>query len=298
MAPERLVGKTGRCPRCNSTVQILADPDQIDLVRPKEELRLKDQPSEAQDYRQPKPPWDQDPQDQAQSPQTVSGRIYPWPLDILLYPANTPGLINIGIFWALDLLARLFSLFRMPLLLLLGGRWAYLLVDAFLVYYLAECVRDSTTGQTRAVDNIASPPGVWDAMVQIYRVIGALALTLGPAALYELILQRLDTTFFVLIGLGIFCLPMLLLSMILFDSISGFNPLYWLPAILRTLPHYLGLVLGLASGFALVQWVGWLLRTNHLGLLSPPVTIYGLMILAHLLGRFYFRYEKRIGWDT
>ena len=87
---------------------------------------------------------------------------------------------------------------------------------------------------------------------------------------------------------------MALLSVILFDSVSGLNPRYWLISVTRAFIPYLGLVLALTSIIGVMVWV---VRSMAGFLLLALVILYMVMIGAHLLGRFYFRYERRIGWD-
>ena len=97
-------------------------------------------------------------------------------------------------------------------------------------------------------------------------------------------------------GMGA-CLPMALLSVILFNSLSGLNPRYWLLSIASAFLPYLGLLVFLAVIAGAVTLLGVIARRSILGLLFCAVVVqYTAMIAAHVLGRFYFRFEKRIGW--
>jgi hypothetical protein len=127
-----------------------------------------------------------------------------------------------------------------------------------------------------------------------------LALLAGfciPAGAYALIRWRLDPIFWTLAGGAAFCLPMGLLSVVLWDSTSALNPTYWAPPILFVLLPYLGLLAILAAmGGATAAVVSFLGQAAIGVLCSSVLTLYVAMICAHAMGRFYFRYEKKIGW--
>jgi len=303
---EAHAGKRGRCPKCNQVVVVPTPPPSHQTAPPSEdetvtfregEMHLKERPPDGPRPEAAPPAWTV-PEPAAPTPAEPKGlRKHPWPLDVLLYPTSVSGLVNIVIFTGLLLLGGpVGGRIRVPymgILILIG----LIIILAYAVYYLTDCVRDSAGGGTRAVDNLTSTPGLIDILVQVGDVLVAI-LGLGlPAWAYGLVQWRIDPVFWAMVGCAGFCLPMALLSVILFDSLSGLNPRYWLISIGRAFIPYVGLVLALTSIIALMVWVGRIMERTAIGFVfSALLNLYVYMIAAHILGRFYFRYEKKIGW--
>jgi hypothetical protein len=88
-------------------------------------------------------------------PEYTGERRLPWPVDILLYPANAAGLMNlaivVGILLLLTLVPRLVFLPFLGLMFFL----AKLAIAIYAAWYWAECTYDSAKGGTRA-------PGFFD----------------------------------------------------------------------------------------------------------------------------------------
>lgn len=302
---EAHTGKRGRCPKCNQVILVPmatthspqpttpAKEEEEEVTFPEGEMRLKERPLDGPKAEATPPAWAV-PEPPAPTPHEPKGlRKHPWPLDVILYPTSMSGLLNLAVFGGFLLLnvvmARVYSLYGGILRLIPG-----ILITAYLTYYLAECVRDSADGGTRAPDNLTSMPDFKDASLQVQGLLLA-ALAFGmPAGLYALVRWRIDPMFWTLLGCAGFFFPMALLSVILFDSVSGLNPRYWLISVTRAFIPYLGLVLALTSIIAVTVWV---VRSMAGFLLLALVILYMVMIGAHLLGRFYFRYERQIGWD-
>jgi hypothetical protein len=88
--------------------------------------------------------------------------------------------------------------------------------------------------------------------------------------------------------------------MVMLDSVSALNPLFLLGSILRAFPPYCGLMLLLAAAIA-PAWLtsgGTPEAPRPLWLQSVGVVIssYGALLLAHVLGRFYWRYNEQLDW--
>lgn len=107
----------------------------------------------------------------------------------------------------------------------------------------------------------------------------------------------------ILVGVGIilFFLPMMLLSVSMHDSLEGLNPLILLPAYIKVFPAYL-VALGILF---LAVWVeGWLgdaiMEINvWVGLvLKNTLSLYFLMVDARVLGLLYRARRERLGWDV
>ncbi len=89
--------------------------------------------------------------------------------------------------------------------------------------------------------------------------------------------------------------------MVIHDSVSALNPLFLLDSIRRVWGPYLFLLLGTGIVAALLWHAGGGVDRR----LAPPVVIplfhvllsaYASLVLAHLLGRFYWRYRDRLDW--
>ena len=117
-----------------------------------------------------------------------------------------------------------------------------------------------------------------------------------PAGIYWIWTNRADTVFWGLVAWAVVFFPMGLLAMVIEDSTSALNPLFLLGAILRTFIPYLGLLI-LLGGFAGLYWLMSVLHSNWLvEVLVMLVTNYLLLVLSHVLGRFYWRYRERLDW--
>jgi hypothetical protein len=227
-------------------------------------------------------------------------------IDVLLYPMNLDGLARMAIFalglWVLHwliLLLRPWIDFHMISrgTLLLGFFWIF--VASYAAQYFSYCILDSAKGGTRAP--ALAPlytPGKGNGFSGLLIFAGALALCFGPAALYRLLAAAADWRFWGLVFLGVFYLPMTLLSGMLFDSIEGLNPVSIVRSIAATLPAYVGLVLRLIlllSPAAATYWISW--RQGVPLIFSYAAYLYSLWIAGHLLGRFYLRQKDKLGWD-
>jgi len=304
-ATESQAGKQGRCPRCRQSILVpqnaappgpLKAPDDGVGELFEGEWRLKERPPDGPRPEAKLPAWAAS-SPPAPTPEMPKGlRRYPWPVDVPLYPTSVSGLLNLAVFGGLLLLdivlARVRNLYGGILRLILAVS-----ITGYLTYYLTECVRDSADGGTRAPDNLSSTPDFRDAVLQIQDLLLA-GLAFGlPAGVYALARWRIDPVFWGLVGCAAFFFPMGVLSVILFDSMSGLNPRYWLLSVVRVFVPYGALVMALAAIVGLMVWVARIMEWSIAGfLLSALVILYTAMIAAHILGRFYFRYSSQIGW--
>jgi hypothetical protein len=110
-----------------------------------------------------------------------------------------------------------------------------------------------------------------------------------------------DGVFWALVAWAMIFAPIGLLAMVVQDSADALNPLFLLGSMGRVLLPYLGLLLlvagsaGLVWQIALWSWVRpgcaiWL------QIASAAVIAYSAFVLAHVLGRFYWRYRERLDW--
>jgi hypothetical protein len=201
-------------------------------------------------------------------------------------------------------------------------------------WYLFECVSDSADGGLRAPETQATTPGLgemffrffklvfcafvfWGPLVYyLYRILslrlsGALLALLAfavsgtcPPEFFELVLRN-KPVFFSTFFYGLFFFPMGLLTVIMFDSIWGLNPWRLVRSIFKTFFPYCGLILffclyGVPLVFTrkiVTQEI--LLRRSKLILYAAIcANAYLFMVGAHLLGRFYWRYQEKLNWEV
>jgi hypothetical protein len=322
-APKIYSGKKLRCPKCRNSVEVPqagsedSAPEQSSVIesptnlrysnfdltllniREKVEIRnLEDSQSEiskeAGDIKR-------DSGEKKGQSEGAAERKFPWLIDIFLYPFSLPGLKNLAIFVCLPPL-------MFVLLLVLPNILVYLLsvislvvnclIILYMFWYFAECIRDSADGWVRAPQGMGALPDMSDLLRQMVHAIGCLMFFLLPAMLYIGVVGRIDIYFMLLLGVAIFFYPIAFLSVILFDSVSGFNPRVLVRSIYNTFVPYLGLVLL----YVFLAWLVW--RMLSLGqdsilwiLVMRFVLFYTVFIVAHITGRFYWRYSDRLQWD-
>jgi phage FluMu protein Com len=269
-------------------------------------------------------------------------RKLPWYIDIVIYPTSKAGLTILGIFIGVPLLMEAF----VQALFLLTGVFppffvfaVFFLVISLLInvvirlyryWYLSECIRDSSEGQIRAPETVASTPGLWE-LISIYLKIFVCIIVLSAPMYFYLLkskeiersfgavfgftlfffwtmvteVGRSGITFHILLFLAVFFFPMTLLSVVMFDSYRGLNPLLILSSIYSTIAPYCGMVLLLCvlwlpvvliRKFIVTQVVSF--QSSLFLYLPRAVSIYLMLVGAHLLGGFYWRYQEKLNWDV
>jgi len=114
-----------------------------------------------------------------------------------------------------------------------------------------------------------------------------------------------DAVAFALAGVALFFLPMAYITVAMYDSLAGLNPIFLIVSIGRVLGAYAGLVLyggavaaaiyGLRHAIDLLA--AWGLAATVLGTLAGAVlSLYLLSVTARLLGRFYHEHAARLNW--
>jgi len=221
--------------------------------------------------------------------------------DVLVYPANADGLVQIvvlalglAVFHALGpVFGRLLGPYS-GVLVLIGQA----IIVGYIIFYAHYCAYDSSRGGRRAATiSLAHTPDLDDLVWQILLLIGGLAICLWPAALYRGVAGRADVWFWTLAAAGAFFLPMSLLTATLFQGIDALNPVLIARSIFVTFPAYLVLLgeLGLlAAAFLAIRWGMGQIRLPHM--LATAAYLYLLLMGSHLLGRFYWRRKEQLGW--
>lgn len=228
-------------------------------------------------------------------------RRYPWPLDVLLYPSSGSGLtmlaLLVGVPLVLDLIHRFVPVLGRLGLAFLIARIAF---GLYVGYYFAECVYDSAKGGTRAPKVFGGTldwSEIWSRVSYLLAVYFVYAL---PAVVCERLGGRGHPVFWALLAYGLVFFPMGLLAMVMLDSISALNPLLLLGSIFRVFLPYCGLMLL----FAVVVVPVWLAHRGTpeglpplwLEIVGLTISSYGAFLLAHILGRFYWRCNEQLDW--
>ncbi len=226
-------------------------------------------------------------------------RKLPWFIDIFLYPISTAGLITLGIIILIPLLINIAVGLLGPfgLFVLVPGFFINIVISLYFLWYIAECIRDSAEGGIRAPETIANAPGLSELLLQWLRLLVCLLLFAGPMGYYFIKTNRTDATFWSLLAYAVFFLPMGLLAITLFDSIRGLNPILLLGSIFSTFFTYCGLVLILGAVATTFIALPRMLSGEWAAFISGYLVLYILLVVAHLLGRFYWRYQEKLNWN-
>jgi hypothetical protein len=315
-------GKKGKCPKCSGPIVVpkrqsttqtasqTASPDSLGNSKSAAlGLTFLDLPEEAKSSNQ-SAPADQTSErlqeleeelatDEAEP---VPERKLPWLIDIFLYPISTPGLTILAIVIVTKLLIDILVTLLGPVFGIFV--WAPSLVINMIIFfyafwYVCRCIRDSAEGGLRAPDVLVDAPSLGDMAWQTIRVAGCLAFFWAPVLIYHRRTESTDTVFWFLLAYAAFFFPMGLSAVVMFDSFSGLNPLLLIASIFSTFLQYCGLVLLFCSfGYILAKFTFALSWSGFLNYVPFAVIVYMLMVAAHLLGRFYWRYQERLYWEV
>jgi DNA-directed RNA polymerase subunit RPC12/RpoP len=314
--PEIHAGKKGKCPKCKNIILVpqiqdtsppttqskAADQEAVpkdsphdltllDVPNRQDALRQKDKPKDqptSQEYLEEKPKADQT--------EPLPKRKLPWIIDIFLYPVSMPGLVTLGIIIGIPLLinivAKLLGPFALAIAIL--SLIVNIVVGLYLYWYIAECIRDSAAGGLRAPETLGSAPGIGDMSLRALDIAGCLIVFWGPMGFYFFYTHKIDTIFWSLFAYAVFFFPMGLLSVIVFDSFSGLNPLVLIGSIFSTfLPYCAMVVVFLLAGFLTTK-----ILSAAPDLLTYCVHLYLALVASHILGRFYWRYQDKLRWEV
>ena len=92
---------------------------------------------------------------------------------------------------------------------------------------------------------------------------------------------------------------MVLLAVVLFESLRALNPILIISSIFNVFLPYCGLVLLFftVSGLIAIMLV-IMPRPFIISYILSAVCIYLSMIMAHLLGRFCYKYREKLNWEV
>ncbi len=308
--PQTQAGKKGRCPKCKGAIVVPAIPpadpaDDTDFldVAPKAQV-----PNETANPCRPSEEAVQDLRDSSEhnvAPEAGAPDAPrpPWPIDAIVYPLNVSGLVHLVGLWLL-------LFFLCPSIMGTIGLgteyvpFVYAVPVAYAFYYLAECIRNRAGGGRHPPDYWMHPgdSSKWDCVTQAFEMVGCVAMCFWPVSVYYIVRERVDCTYWLLLAGGVFLFPMVLLSVVLFDSFSGLNPILIGRSILRTFVPYCGTVLLLCGISLLFIALGFRLnsfyplpRTDFLLRLAQ---LYLIFVAIALLGDFFRRHENQLDWEV
>ena len=313
--PSIHAGKKGKCPQCKNIVLIPSltpsSPPANTPINPKPDLELLLlQPSPSCDSITAGQPKDRQYEMLRQSegfdsPQPPPQRKFPWLIDIFLYPVNLHGMLFLAIVVLIPFMFQLVVglLAGLSMILAIFVVIINLLVDIvllmFVFWFLDECVCDSASGNLRVPNTAGETPGLAEMGLRLIRMVMCTLVYLIPAFLYYRYTHRFDSVFKIIAGCGIFLFPMAFLGVLMFDSIRGLSPHIIIPSLFNAFIQYCSLIIIICAIIFLFLKARGFRGSNPLLWLSiRAIEIYMLMVVAHLLGRFYFKYQEKLNWDV
>jgi DNA-directed RNA polymerase subunit RPC12/RpoP len=303
--PETSRGKLVECPHCRNYVAVPS------AQTPAQEIEIPVPPPAQNDTSDEQ--LEQMQKDQGrvtlQEPKPVAERKLPWILDTFLYPVSLSGITHLAIFTIIPSLIAILrtSLGKASMIVGLPSSIINILIFLYMGWYFTECVRDSAKGGTRAPEAFASM-GAGEMWSQIQHIVGCYLILISPAFFYDLYTGKLDAVYWGLLIIGSFFFPMGLLACIMFDSIRGLNPKLLIGSMFSTFFQYCGLVLlVIAIIFIFTQLVGMVVTgapkkpSAAMLVLGGAIFFTGLyvaFVIAHIIGRFYWRNQEKLNWEV
>jgi hypothetical protein len=247
--------------------------------------------------------------DSSKEEKSTGERKLPWFIDIFLYPISLSGLISLIVIVVIPMLTAIIRILMGPLGMSIGlaGFFLNIVIGLYLFWFCTECVRDSAEGGTRAPEAFSTTSTLGDMWSQAQHIIGCYLIFLGPVLFYHLFTNETDLVFWLLLGYGAFFFPMGLLACILFDSIRGLNPFLLIASIFSTFFHYSGLVLLIiAIILAFSALAGPKtdepqqpdIATFFVGGIFYGISVYIAFVIAHVIGRFYWKNQEKLNWEV
>ena len=301
--PESSRGKLIECPHCTSYVDVPSLKTAVNNSKSQTQMQEEDTASDLTLEERQKLGGEI----RADESEQVEERKLPWLLDIFLYPTSASGMIHMFIFIFVPILLDLLHSYVFWHARHYGGMLLmifYIFLYGYMFYYFAECIRDSATGGLRALDTPSNIPSKEDLIEQCACLLACYALFLGPAIFYRSYTHFTETqtnsvVFWCLYAYGIFFLPMGLLAVVMFNSVNGLNPILLICSIASTFLPYCGLIIIIGFLGLLLIAAGWILpQSRIIGYILGIAGIYLALVMAHILGRFYWRYQEKLNWEV
>lgn len=247
-----------------------------------------------------------------EQPDPEKVRKLPWFIDVFCYPVSIPGLTILGIYVftpvilsltisALSAVLGPLSVLLMPLGLVFFI--INIIVSAYMFWYFGMCIHESAVGKVRAPETLSGgiDEDIMEMALQLLRIVCCVFVCVGPGLTYYSITNRLDWICWLLLGCGVFFLPMALLAMVMFGSFSGLNPIIIVPSIFSTFLGYCLAVLALCVPVAIAVGILVCLPKGSgtvVVFIMRGMFAYFALVAAHILGRFYYRNAGRLYWEV
>jgi hypothetical protein len=264
-------------------------------------------------------------------------RKLPWFIDIFFYPVTLTGMIMLAILAGVPFLIEVLPfiigylgqgsvvLGFLSMIIVFGGFFIVLTIALYKYWYFCQCIRDSAEGNIRIPQELGDSPGLGGIFSGLKSIVVCLVVAFAPAVIYgyetkqldkyfilhilisvlpsEIISKytAMDRTFYLLIGVGIVIFPMCFLSIVIHESIRGLNPILLITSIFKTFFQYIGIIIIFFAFFLIIQYLHY--RIYYQGDLLVWVCrrfliVYFSLIVAHLLGRFYYKNRWKLNWDV
>jgi hypothetical protein len=196
-----------------------------------------------------------------------------------------------------------------------GGRWvlsyfkfagfmgiAYWLCLIMSVGYLFAFMQNIVQASSQGEEKMPDWPeisGFWDDLVIPFFRFGVIwFLCLGPGIAVMLLVSPLAGV--PLLFLGLFCLPMTILTVCLADGIAGLNPIIIFSGIGKVPLPYLAICGIFLVIIALMHGSRMLLELTGIPVLptviSTFISLYGITVEMRLLGLLYFTNKSKLAW--
>ena len=231
---------------------------------------------------------------------------------MFFYPISTPGLTILVIYVSTPVICYLIQsglgaalgslrILLAPIQLL--SAIINLIVTVYLLWYFNMCIRQSATGRMRAPETLNTDvgEGILEMVMQLFRIACCLLVCLVPAVVYYSIVEHSDWICWLLLACGISLVPMALLATVMFGSLCALNPILIISSVYTTFLRYCLVLLALCLPLVIVLGLITYLPERAdkiLGFILRGVYAYLLLVAAHILGRFYYRNEKKLYWSV
>ncbi len=175
------------------------------------------------------------------------------------------------------------------------------LVAGYLSAYLIKVINHSADGEEELPD-FPDFTDWWDSILHpFFLILLTIIFSFLPAIAYRLLITSKfsDPVFLLLIGWGLFYIPMGMIAVAMSESLKPLNPLFIIPSIIKVIDRYVIACALLAVILAVEVLMKKVLALSFplLGdLLRTFLLLYFLTIEARILGLIYYENRERLSW--
>lgn len=221
-------------------------------------------------------------------------------VEIFLYPTSIHGLTIIAVIVGIPFLIKILAILAGPFsfFITIPGLFIMIVIGAYAFWYFGHCIIESAEGEIRAPDVLVNAPSLGDMGWQCLQLTICIGFFAAPPIIYYRFIEKTDIILYLLLAYTALFLPIGLLSVVLHDRITALNPILLLRSILITFFSYIKLVVLFYIVGCLFFFVSSVSLFLPLDVVIEAVSVYLLIILAHVLGRFYWANKEILDWDT